>query len=174
MKNYHLEQKLISLASNKHFKRLIVIIGSIFLIGSIFIAIDPEPFKKTGYAGVFFYGILGPVTLIIPIMSQSYNLIILSLVASAGVCINDTLAYIVGRNTDAFIEKTNKVRVVEKYVNRYGFLALLGISILPIPYDFIGILVGYLDLNYKKYILPLFIGKFIRFILVGLGTSLVL
>ena len=64
--------------------------------------------------------------------------------------------------------------LIEKWVDKYGIYALLVISISPIPYDFIGLIVGYLDLSFKKYAIPLFIGKFIRFVLVGLGTGLLL
>jgi membrane protein YqaA with SNARE-associated domain len=98
----------------------------------------------------------------------------LSVVASAGVVVNDTLAYIVGRNSDVFVHKSKKVLLVEKWVNKYGVFALLVISVLPIPYDFIGLIVGYLDLSFKKYAIPLFIGKFIRFVFVGMSTSLIL
>jgi membrane protein YqaA with SNARE-associated domain len=129
---------------------------------------------KTGYFGVFAYGVLGPVTFIIPVMSQHLNLYILSLVAAFGVVINDTLAYAVGRNADVFVQKNKKVLLLEKWVNRYGIFALLVISVLPIPYDFVGLIVGYLDLSYSKYALPLFIGKFVRFALVGMGTDLIL
>ncbi|MFZ5425111.1 MAG: YqaA family protein [Patescibacteria group bacterium] len=166
--------KLVNLINSNGFKKATVIIGSILAIGSILISVNPEPFLKTGYWGVFLYGMLGPVTIIIPTMSQHYNLYVLSAIASFGVVINDTLAYIVGRNADAFIQKSKKVLVVEKWVNKYGYLALFVIAVLPIPYDFIGLIVGYLDLSFKKYAVPLFVGKFFRFVLIGLGTGFVL
>ncbi len=167
-------ETLMKMVQGKTFRKIVVIVGSILAIGSILISVNPEPFLKTGYLGVFAYGMLGPVTLIIPVMSQHLNLYILSAVASVGVVINDTLAYIVGRNADVFVQKSKKVLLVEKWVNRYGVFALLVISILPVPYDFIGLIVGYLDLSFSKYAIPLFIGKFIRFVLVGVGTSLIL
>jgi len=167
-------QKLIKIIQSDTFRKATVIVGSVLAIGSILISVNPEPFSKTGYLGVFVYGMLGPVTMIIPVMSQQLNLYVLSAVASAGVVVNDTLAYIVGRNADVFIHKSKKVLLVEKWVNKYGVFALLVISILPIPYDFIGLIVGYLDLSFKKYAIPLFIGKFIRFVLVGMGTSYIL
>ena len=107
-------------------------------------------------------------------MSQHLNLVLLSAAAATGVVVNDTLAYIVGRNADAFIQKSKKVLLVEKWVNKYGVFALFLISISPLPYDFVGLIVGYLDLSFKKYVIPLFLGKFIRFILVGLGTNFIL
>jgi membrane protein YqaA with SNARE-associated domain len=168
------QEKIVKIVQNDSFKRAAVIVGSTLAIGSILISVKPEPFLKTGYLGVFVYGMLGPVTMIIPTMSQHLNLYILSVVASAGVVVNDTLAYIVGRNSDVFVHKSKKVLLVEKWVNKYGVFALLVISVLPIPYDFIGLIVGYLDLSFKKYAIPLFIGKFIRFVFVGMSTSLIL
>ena len=166
--------KLLRILQSNTFRKITIIVGSILAVGSILISVNPEPFLKTGYLGVFVYGMLGPVTLIIPVMSQQLNLYILAAVASAGVVVNDTLAYIVGRNADVFIHKSKKVLLVEKWVNNYGVFALLAISISPIPYDFIGLIVGYLDLSFKKYAIPLFIGKFIRFVLVAIGTSYIL
>lgn len=169
-----INQRIVQISQNKYLKKTIVIVGITLAIGSVLISVEPEPFEKTGYLGILLYGMLGPVTMIIPVMSQKYDLILLSIVASVGVCLNDTVAYVVGRNADVFIQKSKKVIFIEKYVNRYGYWALIVISILPIPYDFIGLIVGYLDLSFKKYIIPLFIGKFLRFILVGMGTSLII
>jgi membrane protein YqaA with SNARE-associated domain len=167
-------ERLINIIQSDNFRKAAVVAGSVLAVGSILISVNPEPFLKTGYLGVFVYGMLGPVTMIIPVMSQHLNLYVLSAVASAGIVINDTLAYIVGRNADVFIQKSKKVLLVERWVSKYGVFALLAISILPIPYDFIGLIVGYLDLSFKKYAIPLFIGKFIRFVLIGLGAGLVL
>lgn len=63
---------------------------------------------------------------------------------------------------------------MKKWVDKYGIVALILISISPVPYDFIGLIIGYLDISFKKYASPLFVGKFIRFVLVGLGMGLVL
>ncbi|MBU1034122.1 VTT domain-containing protein [Patescibacteria group bacterium] len=167
-------QKILKIIQSTAFKKTIVVLGSFLAVASILISINPEPFLKTGYLGVFMYGMLGPVTLIIPVMSQHLNLVLLSAVAAAGVVVNDTLAYIVGRNADAFIQKSKKVLLIEKWVNKYGVFALFFISISPLPYDFVGLIVGYLDLSFRKYVIPLFLGKFIRFVLVGLGTSFIL
>jgi membrane protein YqaA with SNARE-associated domain len=167
-------QKLLKLTQTKSFKKIIVFIGIILALGSILISVNPEPFLKTGYLGVFIYGILGPVTTIIPVMSQHLNIYILATVAAAGMVLNDTLAYIIGRNADVFIDKSKKVMLVEKWVDRYGYITLVVIAILPVPYDFIGLLAGYLDLSFKKYAIPLFVGKFIRIVFVGMGTTFVL
>jgi membrane protein YqaA with SNARE-associated domain len=167
-------EPLLRIIKHPWFKKLIVVFGSTLAIASIFISVNPEPFLKTGYWGVFLYGVLGPVTLIIPVMSQHLNLYILALVAALGVLVNDTLAYVIGRNADVFIQKSNKVLLLEKWVNKYGVYALILISISPIPYDFVGLLVGYLDLSYKKYAIPMVIGKYIRYLLIGWGTQWVL
>lgn len=103
-----MKQKVIEVLHSKLFKKATVIIGSALAIGSILISVNPALFLKTGYAGVFLYGALGPVTMIIPAMSQHYNLYLLSAAASAGVVVNDVLAYIVGRNADVFIPKSKK------------------------------------------------------------------
>jgi len=165
--------RLIKVVQSKYFKKIIVVLGSILALAGIFISLDPEPFLKTGYWGVFIFSLFGPVTVIIPVMSQHLNLYFLSLVACTGIVINDSIAYVVGRNADVFIPKSKKLLVLEKWVNKYGVFALLVISIAPIPYDFVGLAVGYLDLSFKKYVIPLFIGKFLRFVLIGLGTGVV-
>ncbi len=167
-------EKLLHVIQSNSFKKATVIIGVILAIGSIFISFNPTQFLETGYWGVFLYGIFGPVTVIIPTMSQHYNIFILSAVAAAGVVVNDTLAYIVGRNADVFISKSKKVLIVENWVNKYGYWTLFVFAVLPIPYDFIGLIAGYLDLSFKKYAIPLFVGKFCRYVLVGFGTNLFL
>lgn len=136
----------------------------------MFIGLKPEPFLRFGYLGIFGFNLFGPGTLLIFSLAKHFNVYGLAFVSAIGMAFNDSIAWIIGNSGTAVIEKSRKLKTIEKTVQRYGVLALFIWSIIPFPYDLVGFVAGYLGLPYKKYIVPTFLGKFIRIMLIGLGV----
>ncbi|MFA6250297.1 MAG: VTT domain-containing protein [Candidatus Shapirobacteria bacterium] len=153
------------------FKRVMVVTGIALLIGSVFIAIKPEPFLKLGYAGVFFFNLLsGPGMFLLPTLAMRMNIFGLAFFSALGMALNDSVGWIVGSSGEGIIPASEKVQKISKSIQRFGPGALLVWSLIPFPYDLVGILAGYLKIPYWKYIIPTFLGKFIRFILISGGV----
>lgn len=131
---------------------------------------DPEPFLKFGYFGIFVFNSLGGIgTFLIPPLSSKMNLWLLALATALGMGINDSIAWLAGRGGSEAIYKMKWVPRVEKFLDKYGWKPLFLLSILPLPYDAIGLVLGYLGLDYFKFFVPMVVGKFIRMLLIGFG-----
>lgn len=154
---------------SKGFKRTIFIFGIVFLFLTTLISTQPEPFLKFRYFGVFVFNLFGPGTLLIPTLSKYMNVFLLAFSSACGMSLNDSLSWYIGSYSHEIIPHSRKMERIEKSVNKYGFSALFIWSLIPIPYDFIGLVAGYLGFSYRKFILPAFLGKFVRFLLLGLG-----
>lgn len=97
------------------------------------------------------------------------NIFGLAFFTALGMTFNDSVAWLIGNSGETIIPKSKKTQRIENTVQKYGVFALFVWSLLSIPYDIIGLIAGYLGISYKKYIIPTFLGKFIRMILIGLG-----
>jgi len=153
------------------FKRVYASIGTIMIILSFVIMVDPEPFLQFGYWGVFAFNLFGPGTLLIPTLSLNMDILILAIAAGAGMALNDSLSWVVGYGGRAIIKPSLKTEKVERGIKKYGIWAILFWSIVPFPFDFVGLIAGYLRFPYGKMLITAFIGKVIRFTLLGLGTN---
>lgn len=72
------------------------------------------------------------------------------------VAFNDSVSWLIGRSGDVVIPRSKKVEKIEKTINRFGSVALFFWSLIPIPYDIIGFIAGYLEFPYRNFITPHF------------------
>ena len=161
---------LANLFQSKKFKKMTLIFGVIFFVLTIIISFDPQPFLRFGYIGVFVFNLFGPGTLLFPSLARHMNILGLAFVTALGMAFNDSVSWLIGRSGDIIIPRSKKVKRIEGTIHKYGSVALFFWSLIPIPYDIIGLIAGYLEFPYKSFILPTFLGKFVRFILLGSGV----
>lgn len=141
------------------------------MVVTIFITVNPGPFLKFGYAGVFLFNALsGPGMILLPTLSRHMNFVILAFVSALGMAINDSVSWLVGRNGSVILPRLKKIIRLEAGINKYGPWALLVWSMIPFPYDLIGLISGYLGFSYIRFLVPTFAGKFIRFLMVAGGS----
>ena len=117
-------------------------LGLTFMVGTVFITIDPQPFVKFGYLGVFIYNLFGIGTIIVPLLANQMNIYLLAFVSAWGNTFNDSVSYIVGKSADDLISKHKHAAKVQENLERYGVFYLFFFSLIPFPYDFIGGVVG--------------------------------
>lgn len=157
--------------SSKLFKKATFILGLVFLVTTVFITIDPRPFIKFGYLGVFVYNLFGAGTIIVALLANYMNVYLLAFVSAWGNTFNDSVSYVVGKSADDLISKHKHATWVQRNLGKYGMFYLFLFSLIPFPYDFIGGVVGYLHYPYKKFMIATFMGKVVRFLLLGFGIS---
>jgi membrane protein YqaA with SNARE-associated domain len=150
-------------------KKIILTLGVLFYIATIVIALNPESFLKYGYIGVFVFNLFGPGTVLIPLLSRHMDIFLISIASAAGMAINDSVAWLVGKSGDVILPRSKKVEKAEKQIQKWGSFALFGWALIPFPYDFIAMIAGYLELSYKKFVFPVFLARFVRFVLLGSG-----
>lgn len=158
----------------KLWKWVTVILGLSFIIYTfLFVARDPQPFLKFGYAGVFVFNLFGPGMLLIPFLAQHMNVPLLALVSALGMATNDSVSWIVGKNGDVLLPRNKRIIRIEELIGKYQGIALFFWALIPFPYDLIGLIAGYLQVPYKVFVAATFMGRFLRFLLLGFGTLLV-
>lgn len=141
------------------------------IILSFVIVVEPEPFLRLGYLGVFGFNLIGPGTLLIPSLSLKMNIVGLAIASALGMSINDSLSWVVGHGGRAIITPSPRSLRIEQSIHKYGVWALFFWSVMPIPFDFVGLIAGYLGFSYKRMFLAAFLGKVARFLTMGIGTN---
>ncbi len=164
-----LNKKIVYFLQSKTRKRITFFIGIILLLVTGLIAISPEPFLKFGYPGVFVMCALGGSSLLLIPLASHFNIYVLAFAGASGMAINDSIAWIIGNSGKAVVDRSVKLKKIERSIEKYGIFAIFFWSLIPFPYDIVGLVAGYLGLSYVRYIIPTFLGKFIRFTLISLG-----
>jgi len=152
-------KRLARFFDSKSFKRITLGLGISFLLLSFFITVRPEPFLKFGYLGVFAFNLFGPGTLLIPTLAKQMNLLALSMATALGMILNDSIGWIIGASGVVIIPRSKKALKAEKILQKHGTYGFFLLSLLPLPYDFIGLIAGYLEVPYQRFFVPSLLGK---------------
>jgi len=157
--------------SSKPFKVFTLVLAVIFYLLAFVIAFAPEPFLKFGYLGLFVFNLFGPGTFLVPAASRFLSVGGVALVTALGMAINDSVSWLAGKNGDVIFPRGRRVERLEGQIKKYGPWALFFWAIIPFPYDFIAIIAGYLKMPFWRFLIPTFLGRFLRFL--GLGSGMV-
>jgi len=163
------KERSVYILQSKTFRRCSFVLGILLLILTGFIAIRPEPFLRFGLPGVFAMCAMGGSSLLLIPLAPYFNVFALAFAGASGMAVNDSIAWIVGSSGKSVVERPVKLKKIEDGVKKYGVFAIFFWSLIPFPYDIIGFVAGYLGLPYVHYVIPTFLGKFIRFTFIGLG-----
>ena len=155
---------------SKTFKKVVVVVGMLLIVLTFAIYLDPEPFLRFGYLGVFVFNLFGPGTLLIPVLSRYMNVVALAFVSASGIVLNDSVGWVVGKSGDAVITRSKRALMVREIIQKLGFWGLFLWALIPIPHDIVGVVTGYLGFPYKWFVVPTFLGIFVRFLLLGCVT----
>lgn len=153
----------------KVFKILSLILGIIFILLAFVVVLKPEPFIKFGYPGIFVYNLFGPGVFLIPVLSRTFNIFWVAFFSALGMALNDSVSWLVGKNGDIVIKRNPRIIKIEAKIQRFGPWAIFFWALIPFPFDLIAVIAGYLQIPYIRFLLPLFLGRLIRFFLMGSG-----
>lgn len=141
-----------------------------FSVATFFMIFNPEPFLRYGYPGIFVFNLFGPGTFLVPVLSRHLNVYLLALTSASGMAINDSVSWYMGKNGDVVLPRSKRVIEAEKTLHKYGPLGLLLFAFIPMPYDFIGLIAGYMEFPFWRFWMPTFLARFVRFVLLGFGV----
>ena len=146
-----------------------LVFAVVFYLLAFVVAFKPEPFLRFGYLGIFAYNLFGPGTFLIPVVSRHFAVFGVALATSLGMAINDSVSWLAGKNGDIVFPRGRRVARIEASIKKYGPFALFFWALIPFPYDFIAVIAGYLKLPFKRFLIPTFLGRLLRFLLMGSG-----
>lgn len=159
-------------------------VGEILI--SVFIAIiaffiSPlfsESFKEWSYLGFFIFSLVSSATLFIPISStllviaiaKDFNPILLGLSVGIGSAIGELTGFFAGKGGNILLKE--KFPFFDQYkdlIKKADIPFLFLVSFIPNPFfDIAGITAGLLNISIWRFLLPVMLGKSLRFILIAM------
>lgn len=159
-----------NIVKSKRFRGITTFLAVVFMFATFVLTLDPRPFVKFGYLGAFVFSLFGTGIIIVPVLARYMNLALLSLLVALGMAINDTVGWYVGRRGDVVFPRSKRVIRAEETLHKYGPYGLVLFAFMPLPYDFFGVIAGYLEFPFLRFVIPTFVGRFARFMLLGSGS----
>lgn len=138
-----------------------------------------------GYSGLFIASFLastilpfGSEGIVVLLVSRGFNVMAVVMVASIGNFFGACTSYYLGSMGRGYIEKYLKIKQselenAEKYFSKYGSYVLL-FTWVPLIGDAITVTGGLLKLEFRKFALLVFVGKFLRYFAVAYLAGVVL
>lgn len=168
----------------KLFATLIFCGTLLFLSLAFFYRESLSDYQSLGLLGVFFVNFIGsatiflpaPAILSIPIFAAIYPPLTVSLTSAAGAALGETTAYLLGLSSSEIInlKKHKFLQYLQHvYFKKYGFLTILIFSFIPNPIvDGIGLIAGVSSYSAYRFIVAVFIGRFLRDTIIAYGTHI--
>jgi membrane protein YqaA with SNARE-associated domain len=161
--------KLQCIIHSKLFKTTSKVLGVIFLILTVLVAVQPDSFAKFSYPGIFIYNVLGSGFVIIPLLASKMNVAALAFSSGLGNCVSTSINYFVGNSSHGVFANITFVSTIKNLMKKFGFAAVYVLAMIPLPVDIVGLLAGYLDFPYKQYVMWSFLGRVTVYFLIGYG-----
>jgi membrane protein YqaA with SNARE-associated domain len=169
----------------KHYIPLLGLLATIIIIAivSIIYLKNPNIFKALegyGYAGVFVISVFLNATIILPVSNMTVIMamgatlpspIIVGLVGGIGAGIGEMTGYLAGRSGRSLISRNTMYNRVEKWVKRWGWIAIFVLSIFPFFFDIAGIIAGAMRMPVWKFFLATWLGRTITYVTVAYLAS---
>lgn len=133
-----------------------------------------------GYPGIFLISILANATIIIPLpgvaitsaMGAVFNPFWVALAAGLGAGLGETSGYLAGFSGRNAIQKSEKMRRITGWMEKYGGITILVLAFIPNPaFDLAGIAAGALKIPFYQFLLWTCVGKILKMLMFAYGGA---
>jgi uncharacterized membrane protein YdjX (TVP38/TMEM64 family) len=161
---------------------LLFAIGIIVAVGILYIN-NRDFFKELegyrgvwGYVAAFVISVLLNATIIIPVSAMAVITSmggvlslpwLVGIVGGIGAGIGEMTAYVAGRSSRQLLAKSNVYTRIEKWVTRWGWIAVFILSIFPFVFDVVGIIAGAMRMPWWKFCLACWAGRTVSYVTVA-------
>ncbi len=164
---------------------LLLVIAIIAAVGTMYVK-NPEIFEELegyGYAGIFVLSIILNATIIIPISVMAIvssmgavlpSPLLVGIIAGVGAGMGEMTAYLAGRAGRGLLAKSNVYTRIEKWVKRWGWIAVFFLSVFPFVFDVVGIIAGAMRMPWWKFWLACWGGRTVSYVTVAYLGSVIL
>lgn len=139
-------------------------------------------FLKYGLFGMLFSSIISSLfffpafsSFLIPLyLALKFNPYLLLIVITGGAIIGQLFNYYFGVfSSEHLIKHEKDIRKAEQWLNKWGDLSVFIVNLIPfIPADFVSVLVGFLRMDSKPFIISMGLGKLFQYALLIFGIEL--
>lgn len=137
---------------------------------------------KYGAAGLFLSSFLsalffipGFANFLIPFyLAVKFNPYLILFFITTGTIVGESVNYYFGLfGSKHLIKQKKEIRKAEKWLNKWGELSIFIVSAIPFfPSDFVSVLVGFLRMDFKLFVVSIGLGKLFQFSLLIFGIGL--
>lgn len=165
---------------------LVLIIVLMIVVSVVFWQLDIDwthQIKHYGYFGVFLLMLVSSMTIFFPVPAEAalaaapgimgidgsvLNASILGLVASIGAALGEMTSYFAGKWGRFVIAKKyeSSYGKIDRWMKRYGGLAVFIFSFTPLPFDLVGLVAGSLRFPLWKFMFYCWVGRLCRALLI--------
>ena len=158
-------------------RTIFLLIAFILSLSAFFLSAYLESFKDFGYLSVFIFNLIGASTLFLPTPSFIFviaasaflNPILVAFFSALGATIGELTGYMAGLGGEELVEKSKWHKNIKKWMDKNGPLTLFLLAAIPNPFfDVAGIIAGAAQISVRKYMLVVFCGKFVKFMILAL------
>jgi uncharacterized membrane protein YdjX (TVP38/TMEM64 family) len=139
--------------------------------------------QNLGYLGIFVANLIGSASIFLPVPTlltviaagAFLNPLLVGILAAIGATIGELTGYYAGVGGEEFVKDNKNIQKVERWMDKYGLWVVFVLAAIPNPFfDLAGIISGAAGLSIKKYLIAVFFGKLIKFVVLAyLGRSLI-
>lgn len=159
----------------------ILFVVSLILVGvAFYFQSYLSQFQSLGLLGIFLINLFSSATLFLPAPGflsvfaggSIYHPLLVALVASLGSAVGDMVGYLIGYSGRKIAHKklSKKIwfKVTSNIFHKWGGVGLFFFSLVPNPlFDSMGIVAGIFMYSPVKFLLIVFLGRLIRFIIIA-------
>ena len=143
---------------------------------SVLIFLNRDKFgnlESYGYVGIFLISVLGNATIVLPVPviltvflgGGIFNPLAVAVVTSLGATIGELTGYMAGISGRGLIENKGKIEKVKNWMSKHGLWTLFVLAVIPNPlFDLAGIVAGATRIPVYKYLIVVWLGKLIKFL----------
>ncbi|MFH0711146.1 MAG: VTT domain-containing protein [Candidatus Aenigmatarchaeota archaeon] len=137
-------------------------------------------FIKYGLAGLLFSSFIsslvfipGYASFLIPVyVKLNFNPWLILFVITAGAIVGETINYYLGYFGSKYVLH-KEIKKAERWLNKWGEMSVFIVNLIPIfPADFVNILVGFLRMDVKMYVIGMSLGKLIQYSVLIFGAEI--
>lgn len=123
-----------------------------------------EEVKEIGYLGFFVANYFGYGLYVLPFLVTKLDPTLLILIGAFGSTVDEFFAWYAGRTSEQYERRSRLHAAIEKYISRYGLMAVAMMGVLPLPgfvLTIAGFIGGHYGIPYLKYFLAGFLGRLV-------------
>ncbi len=137
--------------------------------------------KTYGYSGIFLISLILNATIILPVGNIIViatlgaalpSALLVGLIGGAGAAIGEMTGYMAGYSGRTIVQRQKTYVRLERWVKKWGILAIFILSIVPFVFDLAGIAAGALRLPLWKFWIACWLGRTILYTVIALTGAL--
>ncbi len=133
-----------------------------------------------GYPGIFIISVIANATIIIPLpgialtsaMGAVFNPFWVAIAAGLGAGLGETSGYLAGLSSRKTIQKSERMRKITGWMEKYGGVTILVLAFIPNPaFDLAGIAAGALKIPFYQFLIWTCAGKILKMLMFAYGGA---